>query len=148
MSNSLQPREVQLIRPPCPRPTCGAYPNSYPLSWWCHPAISSSVVLFSSCLQSFPASGSFQMSQLFTSSGQSTGVSASTSVLGKYNKCFYYYRNPLANKSQEDFACSRPPWLDNFLLLYSKYTMKVKAWKHERYKQLELLLKSNTLPGF
>ena len=70
-----------LARPPCPSPTPGAYPNSCPLSWWCHPAISSSVVPFSSCPQSFPASGSFQMSQLFASGGQSTGVSASTSVL-------------------------------------------------------------------
>ena len=57
-------------RPPCPSPTPGAYPNSCPLSWWCHLAISSSVVPFSSCLQSFPASGSFQMSQLFTTGGQ------------------------------------------------------------------------------
>jgi len=57
-------------RPPCPSPTPGAYPNSCPLSWWCHLAISSSVVPFSSCLQSFPASGSFQMSQLFASGGQ------------------------------------------------------------------------------
>ena len=61
--------------------TCRVYPNSCPLSWWCHPTISSSVVPFSSCLQSFPASGSFQMSQLFASGGQSIGVSASTSVL-------------------------------------------------------------------
>ena len=64
----------------CPSPTPGAYSNSCLLSWWCHPIISSSVVPFS-CLQSFPAPGSFQMSQLFTSSGQSIGVSASTSVL-------------------------------------------------------------------
>ena len=62
-------------------PTPGVYPNSCPLSQWCHPTISSSVVPYSSCPQSFPASGSFQMSQLFTSGGQSTGVSASISVL-------------------------------------------------------------------
>ena len=62
-------------------PTPGVYPNSCPLSQWCHPAISSSIIPFSSCLQSFPASGSFQMSQLFASGGQSTGVSASASVL-------------------------------------------------------------------
>ena len=68
-------------RPPCPSPAPGVYPNSCPLSQWCHPAISSSVVAFSSCPQSFPASGSFQMSQLFTSGGQSIGVWASTSVL-------------------------------------------------------------------
>ena len=65
----------------CPSPTPGIYSNSCPLSWWCHPIISSSAVPFSSCLQSFPASGSFPMSQFFTSGGQSIGVSASTSVL-------------------------------------------------------------------
>ena len=70
-------------RPPCPSPTTRVYSNSCPLSRWCHPTISSSVVPFSSCPQSFPASGSFQMSQLFASGGQSTGVSASTSVLPK-----------------------------------------------------------------
>ena len=65
----------------CPSPTPGIYSNSCPLSWWCHAIISSSAVPFSSCLQSFPASGSFPMSQFFTSGGQSIGVSASTSVL-------------------------------------------------------------------
>ena len=80
VSDSLWPHESQHTRPPCPSPTPGVYPNSSPLSWWCHPTISSSVVPFS-CLQSFPASGYFQMSQLFTSGGQSIGVSASTSVL-------------------------------------------------------------------
>ena len=81
VSDSLWPHELQLARPPCPSPTPRAYPNSCPLSWWCHPTISSSVVPFSSCHQSFPASGPFQMSQLFASGGQSIGVSASTSVL-------------------------------------------------------------------
>ena len=80
VSNSLQPHELQHIRPLCPSPTPGVYPNSCPLSRWCHLTISSSVVPFS-CLQSFPASGSFQMSQLFTSGDQSAGVSASTLVL-------------------------------------------------------------------
>ena len=80
-SDSLQPHEPQHIRPPCPSPTPGVHPNSCPLSWWCHPTISSSVVPFSSCPQSFPASGSFQMSQLFTSGGKNIGVSASPSVL-------------------------------------------------------------------
>ena len=77
VSNSLQPHESQHARPPCPLPTPGVYPNSCPLSQWCHPAISSSVVPFSSCPQSLPASGSFPMSQLFPWGGQSTGVSAS-----------------------------------------------------------------------
>ena len=81
VSDSLWPYEPQHSRPSCPSPTPRVYLNSCPLSWWCHPTISSSVVSFSSCPQSFPASGSFQMSQLFTSSGQSIGVSVSTSVL-------------------------------------------------------------------
>ena len=81
VSDSLRPHEPQHARPPCPSPTPRVYPNSCPSSRWCHPAISSSVVPFSSCPQSFPASGSFPMSQLFTSGGQSIRVSASTSVL-------------------------------------------------------------------
>ena len=81
MSNSLLPHELQRARPPCPSATPGVHPNSCPLSRWCHLTISSSVVPFSSCLQSFPTSGSFQMRQLFPSDGQSIGVSASTSVL-------------------------------------------------------------------
>ena len=81
MSDSLWPHRLQHTRPPCPSPTPGVYSNSCPLSWWCHPTTSSSVVPFSFCLQSLPASGSFQMSQLFASGGQSIGVSASTSVL-------------------------------------------------------------------
>ena len=81
VSNSLRPHGLQHSRPPCPSPTLGVYSNSYPLSWWCHPTISSSVVLSSSSLQSFPASGSFQMSQFFASGGQNIGVSASASVL-------------------------------------------------------------------
>ena len=81
VSDSLQPHELQNARPPCPSPTPGVYPNSCPLSWWCHLTISPSVIPFSSCLQSFPTSGSFQVSQLFASGGQNIGVSASTSVL-------------------------------------------------------------------
>ena len=81
ISNSLWPHELQHARPPCPPPTSGAYLNSCSLSRWCHPTISFSVVPFSSCPQSFPASGSFPMSQLFASGGQSIGVSASVSVL-------------------------------------------------------------------
>ena len=73
--------ELQHSRPPCPPPIPGVHPNPYPLSRWWHSTISSSVIPFSSCPQSFPASGSFQMSQLFTSCGQSIGVSASTSIL-------------------------------------------------------------------
>ena len=81
VSDSLWPHEPQHTRPPCPSPAPGVYPNPCPSSWWCHPAISSSIVPFSCCPQSFPASGSFPMSQLFAWGSQSTGVSASTSDL-------------------------------------------------------------------
>ena len=81
VSDSLQPHESQHARPPCPSPTPGVHPNSCASSWWCHPAISSSAILFSSCPQSLPASRSFPMNQLFSWDGQSTGVSASASVL-------------------------------------------------------------------
>ena len=81
VSNSLQLHGMQHARPPCPSPTPRVYSNSCPLRQWCHPTISSSFVPFSSHLQSFPASGFFQMSQFFTSGGQSIGVSASTSAL-------------------------------------------------------------------
>ena len=81
MSDSLWPHGLQHPKLPYTSPTPGAYSNSCPSSWWCHPTISFSVIPFSSCLQSFPASGSFQMSQFFASGGQSIGVSASASVL-------------------------------------------------------------------
>ena len=82
-SDSLQPHELQHARPPCLSPTPGVHPNSSPSSRWCHPAISSSVIPFSSCPQSLLASGSFPMSQLLAWGGQSTGVSALASVLPK-----------------------------------------------------------------
>ena len=81
MSDSWRPHGLQHTRPPCPSPTPGVYPNSCPLSWWCPPTTSFSVVPASSCLQSYPASGAFSTSQLFASGGQSIRVSASASVL-------------------------------------------------------------------
>ena len=81
VSDSLRPQKLQHARPPCPSPTLGVYSNTCPLSRWCHPTISSSVVPFSSLLPSFPASGSFQMSQFLSSGGQSIEVSASASGL-------------------------------------------------------------------
>ena len=81
MSDSLRPHGLQHARLLCPSPTLGACLNSYPLSQWCHPTISSSVILLSSCLQSFSTSGSFLMSQFFASGGQSIGASASASIL-------------------------------------------------------------------
>ena len=88
MSDSLQPHRLQHTRL-CPSPTPRAYSDSCPLSPWCHPTISPSVVLFSSCLQSFPASGSFPMSQFFTAGAQSTGTSASASVLLMNIQCWF-----------------------------------------------------------
>ena len=81
VSDSLRPHGLQHARPPCPSPTPGVYSDSCPLCWWCHPTISYSVVPFSSCPQSFPASRSFPMSQFFASGGLSIGVSAQASVL-------------------------------------------------------------------
>ena len=81
VSDSFRPHGLQHVRLPCPSPTPGACSNSCPSSWWCHPTISSSVIPFSSCLQSFPASGSFPRSQFFTSGGQGIAASASASVL-------------------------------------------------------------------
>ena len=86
MSNSLRAHESQHARPPCPSPTPRDHPDSCTLSRWCHPAISSSIVLFYSCPQSLPASESFPMSQFFTWDGQSTGVSALSSFLTKYTQ--------------------------------------------------------------
>ena len=81
LSDSLRPHDLQHARPPCPSPTPWVHPNPCPLCWWCNPTISSSIIPFSSCPQSFPASGSFPMSQLLASGGQSIGASVSTSVL-------------------------------------------------------------------
>ena len=81
VSDSLWPHGLQNTWPPCPSPTPGVYSNSCPLSRWCHPTILSSLIPFSSCLQFFPASGSFQINQFFASGGQNIGVSVSASVL-------------------------------------------------------------------
>ena len=91
-SHSLRPCRLRHTRLPCPSPTPGACLNSCPSSQWCHPTILSSIVPFSSCLQSFPTSESFQMSQLFASRGQSIGVSASTSVLPMNIQDWFLYR--------------------------------------------------------
>ena len=112
VSDSLQPHEPQHARPPCPSPTPRVHPNPYPLSRWCHPTIASSVVPFSSCLQPFPVSGAFQMSQLFTSGGQSIGVSALSSVL------------PM---NIQDWFSFRMDWLD---LLAVQGTLKSLAQYH------------------
>ena len=89
VSDALRPHGLQHARPPCPSPTLGACSNSCPLSRWCHPSISSSVITFSSCLQSFPGSRCFPMSQFFAPGGQSTGASASASVLPRNIQCWF-----------------------------------------------------------
>jgi len=104
MSNSLWPHGPQHARPPCPSPTPRYYSDSSPSSRWCHPTISVSVVPFSSCLQSFPASGSFQMSQPFTSGGESIGVSALASVLPMHTQDW----SPLGWTGWVSFAVQGP----------------------------------------
>ena len=127
VSNSLRPHELQHARPPCPSPTPGVHPNPCPSSQWCHPAISSSAVPFSSCPQSLSASESFPMSQLFAGGGQSTGVSALASFLPKntqdwspyivsksdfpgqtqlYQKCLYDMWSPIRARPRESHACT------------------------------------------
>ena len=117
VSDSLRPHELQHARPPCPSPTPGVHPNPCPLSWWCHPASSSSVIPFSSCPQSLPASESFPMSQLFAWGGQSTGVSASALVL------------PMNTQDWSPLECT-------FLLLISESLM-IKAMKLKDTYSLE-----------
>ena len=110
VSDSLRPHGLQHARPPCPSPTPRAYSSSSPLSWWCHPTISSSVVPFSSCLQSFPASGSFQMSQFFTSGGQSIRVLASASVLQQFRifRANFLYDGLVGSRDPRDSQQSSP----------------------------------------
>ena len=128
MSYSLQLHGLQHARPPC-SPTPGAYTNSCPLSRWWHPTISSSVISLSSCLQSFPASGSFQMSQLFTSSGQSTGVSASASGL------------PM--NSQDWFPLGWTGWISLMSKGLSRVFSKTTVQKHQFFSA-QPSLKSNS----
>ena len=128
VSNSLHPHELQHTRPPCPSPTPGVYPKSHPLSRWCHTTISSSVVPFSSCLQSFPASGSLPMSRFFESAGQRIGALASASVLPmniqdwfplgmtglislKSKELSRVFSSPIIQKNQ--FFCAQPSLCSN-----------------------------------
>ena len=117
VSDSLRPHESQHARPPCQSPTPRIYPNSCPLSQWCHLTISSSVVPFSSCLQSFPTSGSFQMSQLFASGSQNIGVSASTSVL------------PM--DTQDWFPLGWTSWISLQSMGLSRVFSNTTVWKHQ-----------------
>ena len=131
MSVSLRSHGLQHARPPCPSPTPRVYSNSCPLSWWCHPTISSSVSPFSSRLQPFPASGSFQMSQLFASGGQSIGVSASPSVL------------PM--NIQDWFPLELTGWIPLLSKGLSRIFSNTTVWKHQFFStQLSLWSNSHT----
>ena len=142
VSDPLRSHGLQNARPPCPSPTPKIYSNSCPLSQWCHPTISSSVVPFSSLLQSFPASGSFPVSQFFTSGGQSTGVSVSASVLPMNIQDWDSPLDRLAGSpcspsdSQESFPTLQFNSLNSFVLsfLYSPTLTSIPDyWKNNSF---------------
>ena len=142
MSNSLWPHELQHARPPCPSPTPGVHSNSRLLSWWCHPAISSSVIPFSSCPQSLPASGSFPISQLFAWSGQSTGISASASFVPKntqdqssleWTDCIFLQSKGL---SRVFFNNTVPKYQFSGTQLSSQSNSHIHTWPLEKNKAL------------
>ena len=153
VSSSLQPHESQHARPPYPSPAPGVHPDSRPSSQWCHPAISSSVVPFSSCLQSFPVSESFPMSQLFAWGGQSTGVSALASFLPKKSQGWssewtgsnlYCIAKWLSYTYIDILKYSFPLWFITgywieFLVLYSRTLLFI----HPLYTSLHLLNQSS-----
>ena len=135
MSDSLWPHGLQHSRPPCPSPTPGVHPNSCPLSQWCYLTISSSAMPFSFCLQSFPASGSFSMSQLFASGGQNIGASALTSVLPMNIQGWFHLEltgvisllsnDILSRENSEDSFC--PPtqqWVREFTIAGAEHKIK------------------------
>ena len=124
MSDSLQPHGLQHPRPPCPSPTPGVYSNSSPLSQWCHPTISSSVIPFSSCLQSFPVSRSFPVSQLFASGGQIIGVSASVSVPLMTIQGWFHLRwtgSPCSSRDSQESSPAPQFEIVNYLVLSRFY---------------------------
>ena len=145
VSNSLQPHRLKHARPLCPSPTPGVYPNSSPLSQGCHPTISSSVVPFFSRLQSFQASGSFQMSQLFASDSQNIGVSASASVLPINSQDL----PPLRWSSRHSQESSSTPQFKGInssvlIFLYSTTLTAINNhWKNRSLDQMDLCWQSN-----
>ena len=151
MSDFLQPHEPQHTRPPCPSPTPRVYSNSCPLSQWCHSATSSSVIPFFSSLQSFPTSGPFQMSQLFTSGGQRIGISASTSVL-PMNIQDYFLQNGLVGSpcsprdSQESSPTPQFKSISSLVLsfLYGPTLTSIHDyWKNHRFDWTDLCRQSD-----
>ena len=144
------PHESQHARAPCPSPTPGVHPNPWPLSWWCHPTISSSVVLFS-CPQSFPASGYFPMSQFFTSGGQHIRSSASASVLPlKIQGWFLLGLTGLTSLQSKGLSrvfyntTAQSINFSVFSFLYSPtLTSTHDYWKNHSFDQTDLCLQSN-----
>ena len=139
---SLWPHGLQYVTYPFSSPTPGAFSNSCPSSWWCHPTISSSVIPFSSCLQSFPGSGSFPMSQFFTSGGQSIGASASTSALPMNTQDW----SPLGDLSQE--SSPTPQFKSISSLVFSflcgpSLTSIHDHWKNHSFDLTDLCWQSN-----
>ena len=143
---NLRCHESQHARPPCPSPTPGVYTNSCPLSWWCHPAISSSIVPFSSCSQSLPASGSFPMSQLFSWGGQNIEVSALASVLPKntqdWSPLGWLVGSPCSPRdSQESSPTPQFKSIDSlvFIFLYSPTLTSIHDyWKNDSFTKTDL----------
>ena len=151
MSDSFQPHRLQDTRLPSPSPTPGACSNPWPLSWWCHSIISSSVIPFSSCLQSFPASGSFPMSQFFTSGGQHIRSSASASVLPlKIQDWFLLGLTGLTSLQSKGLSrvfyntTAQSINFSVFSFLYSPtLTSTHDYWKNHSFDQTDLCLQSN-----
>ena len=148
MSYSLQICGLQHARPPCPSPTPGDNSNSCPLSWWCHPTISSSVIPFSSCLHSFSASGSFEMSQFFTLGGQNTGVSASVHPMN-IQDCFPLRWTCISFQSKDSHqSFPTPPFKSiNTLVLGFLYSPTLTSihdhWKSHTFEYPDLCWQSN-----
>ena len=153
VSHSLQPHGLQHIRPPCRSPTPGVNSNSCPLSLWCHPTILSSVIPFSSHLQSFPASESFPMSWFFTSGGQSIGVSASASVLPMNNQDWFplglaAWISLQAKDSQKSSPTPQFKSISSSALsfLYSQTLTSIHDyWKNHSFDHMDLCWQSNVL---
>ena len=120
VSDPFQTHELQHSRPPCPSPTARVYSNPCPLGQWCHPTITSCVIPFSSCPQPFPASGSFQMSHLFISGGQSIGVSASTSVLQMNTQDW----SPCSPRDSQE-SSPTPPFRASVLLCSASFILQL-----------------------
>ena len=146
----LRPHRLQQATPPCPSSTPRVYSNSCPLSWWCHPTISSSVVPFSSCLQSFAASGSFLMSQFFASGSQSIGVSPSATVFPINIQDWFLLRwtgSPYSPRdSQESLPTPQLKSVNSSALsfLYSPTLTTIHDdWKNHRFEYMDLYWQSN-----